>query len=227
MSGGPDALVVLAKEPRPGVSKTRLAADVGEEAAAALARALVEDTFDLARAAAADARRIAYAPRDAGGWFERAAPWATLAPQVEGSLGDRVRAASRDAFEGGAERVVLIGTDAPHVPVERIGEGFDALRRADVCIGPATDGGYYLLGITADRPELFAGVPWSTDEVRAVTGSRASSAGLRVLELDTETDIDDLAAVRVVAETTLARRPDLAARTSEVLRSAVWRGLLP
>ncbi|MEM1449059.1 MAG: TIGR04282 family arsenosugar biosynthesis glycosyltransferase [Planctomycetota bacterium] len=225
MSGGRDALVVLAKEPRPGVSKTRLAAEVGEEAAALLARALVEDTLDLARAAPADARIVTYAPADAGPWFERARSWAAVVPQPEGGLGDRMRAAARAAFEDGAGRVVLIGTDAPHVPPTRIREAFDALDEVDVCLGPATDGGYYLIGLAADRSAPFEDVPWSTDEVLQVTRQRCRAAGLSVAELAAETDLDDLAAVREVAAA-LARGAGEAPRTAAAMRSTAWRPLL-
>lgn len=118
--GAHDALIVMAKEPRPGFSKTRLAADVGQERAAALADAFARDTLELAARGPWSAR-VAFAPSDAGAWFEAAAPDTLRAPQIGDGLGERLAAAFTAAFEAGARRCLAIGTDCPQLEPSQIG----------------------------------------------------------------------------------------------------------
>jgi hypothetical protein len=95
-------------------------------------------------------------------------------------VGARMADAFARAFARGAERVVLVGTDAPGVARETAIAALSALDAADVVIGPAEDGGYYLIALREPRPELFAGVAWSTPSVREETRARAAAAGLSV-----------------------------------------------
>ncbi|MEM8713230.1 MAG: TIGR04282 family arsenosugar biosynthesis glycosyltransferase [Planctomycetota bacterium] len=195
-----ERLVLLAKEPRPGLAKTRLAADVGAEAAHALATAFIDDTFEL-MACAVDAREdraasVAYTPADARAWFELRASAFTLLPQRGGDLGERIQGAFADAFAGGAERVVVMGMDTPHLPPGRIDHAFEELRGgADLALGPTEDGGYYLIGLTSPfesaHASLFKDVPWSTSDVLGVTQRRAREASLGVALLPETFDVDD------------------------------------
>ncbi len=214
---GADLVVVLAKEPRPGLAKTRLAAGIGAHAAFQFAEAFVLDTLGLARASGRSVL-IAYAPPDAGPWFEERAPWARRWVQPEGDFGERLHGAVREAFRLGFQRCVVIGMDTPHLPNERIGEAFSALDESDVCLGPASDGGYYLIGLSADAPALFQGIPWSTSAVLEVTVDRCSEENLRVALLPEEFDVDDAESLTELA-VTLTKRPDAAPITRERFRS--------
>ena len=93
------------------------------------------------------------------------------------------------AFEV-ADRVVVIGTDAPMVGADTVHRALEALDSADVVLGPATDGGYYLMGLRAPSPALFTDIPWSTETVLRDTVARARESGARVTYLELESDID-------------------------------------
>lgn len=202
-----DVLVVMAKEPRPGLAKTRLAAAVGAGAAARLAEALLLDTLHHAR----DPRwsvLLAHAPAAAGPWFAERAPGLSLWPQPEGDLGRRMDAAFREAFRRGATRCVIVGTDAPHMGRGALEAAFGALDDHDACMGPAEDGGYVLIGLGEPQGRLFEGVPWSTEHVARVTRERCAALGLGLATLPSTFDVDE-------AE-------DLA-RLGALLRDEPWR----
>ncbi len=204
-------LVVLAKSPAPGVSKTRLGASIGEDAAAALAEAFLDDTLGLA-ACAGVPLRIAYTPLSAGTVFARKAPGAVLESQPEGDLGARISTALESALAV-SNSAVLIGTDTPHLPHAILHEAFEALRSASMVLGPARDGGFYLIGlrepgITAD---LFAAVEWSTASVFETVLANAARLGISVATTPEITDIDDLESLE--AALAAARRLGTAPRT--------------
>lgn len=214
-AAGDELVVVFAKEPRPGLAKTRLAADVGRERARELCEAFVLDTLDAARASGARVL-VAHAPADAAGWFGEKAPWAELWAQPEIEFGERLVAAVAEAARRGAKRVAMIGMDTPHLPPARLREAFEGLADADVCLGAAADGGYYLIALDRSRPELFRDIPWSSPETLAATVARCDQLGLRTRLLAEELDVDDgpsLDALRV----TLAERPGAAPRTRALL----------
>lgn len=213
-----DWLVVLAKQPRRGEAKTRLARDVGADRAQALAEAFLLDTLALAQARAETCTLVAFAPAEARAWFERRAPWALSWPQPEGDLGARLRAALGVAFGQGARRCVVIGTDTPHLRAGALDEAFRALDGADVCLGASPDGGYHLIGLTAEWPRLFEDVPWSTDAVHRITLQRASECGLRLHELAWEFDVDEGPDLELLAGV-LRERPEAAPATRAVLFS--------
>jgi rSAM/selenodomain-associated transferase 1 len=120
-----------------------------------------------------------------------------LLPQSPGDLGSRLEAAFEAAFQQ-ADRVVVVGTDAPGVDAEVVDEAFRSLKTVDLVLGPASDGGYYLLGLRDPAPELFREIPWSTGEVLEETLSRAKTAGLRwallpvLRDLDTSKDWEEM-----------------------------------
>ena len=111
--------------------------------------------------------------------------------QPEGDLGERMTAAFATAFAAGAGRVAIIGTDCPGLRAHHLTEAFAALETADVVLGPATDGGYYLLGLRQPQPELFQNKTWSTDTVLGDTLADARRLGLRVALLTELRDVDD------------------------------------
>lgn len=211
MSDG--ALIVFLKHPEPGTVKTRLMPALGPEVAADLYRALSETVLETTVPGPGEYERLVFfAPPEAAEEVRAWLPGVRLLPQVGGDLGARMSGAFDRAFARGAERVAIIGTDSPAVSRATILEALDALGSADVVLGPAEDGGYYLLGLRRPQPALFERMVWSTSSVLAETVARAEKEGLRVRLLSPLRDIDtpeDLRAewprVRLLLET----RPDL------------------
>lgn len=206
------ALLVFVKHPSPGAVKTRLAAAVGPEAAAGLHRALAEHVLEATTPAGQYERLVFFAPPEALAEMRAWLPGLRLLAQSGGDLGARMADAFARGFARGAGRVAIVGTDTPAVSRETVTEALSALDAADVVIGPTEDGGYYLLALRDPRPELFAGIAWSTPTVADETRARAREAGLSVRELSRRRDIDtveDLRAEWPAVRGLLAGRPDL------------------
>lgn len=185
-------LGLFAKWPQAGHVKTRLAEATSARWAADVARAFLLDT--LHRLATVDARRIvAYTPATAIKEFDDLVNGIfALRCQGDGDLGQRLERFFHQALAEGAGRVVVVGTDSPTLPVSLVQGAFDQLREADVVLGPATDGGYYLIGCAGRLPPVFDGVPWSTNEVLAATVARLNGANLRVALLPPWYDVDTI-----------------------------------
>ncbi len=186
-------LGVFAKQPTAGAVKTRLARQTSPAWAARVAAALLADT--LTRVAAVPAERVlAFAPADARAWFEAAARGRfALLPQAGGDLGQRLRSFFESQLVRGAESVVVIGTDSPTLPVEYLERAFTALAGADVVLGPAGDGGYYLIGCGRRLPPVFDGIAWSAPSVLAETVSRLDDPSWRLALLPPWYDVDTAA----------------------------------
>lgn len=217
-------LVLFGKVPDPGAAKTRLAPALGEEGAARLYRAFLEDTLLLARAVDAERRSLWLAGDGAGRtrWSERHRDVEVRAQEGR-DLGARMVRALDDAFRRGAGRAVIVGTDHPTLPAERLRRAFRLLRSVDLVVGPTEDGGYYALGLRREAwpagRELFRDVPWSTERVLEVTRSRAASAGLGRRELGSWYDVD-----RPEEIARLKRDADPDSRSAGVLRSLEVEG---
>ena len=218
-------LLLFTKPAIPGRVKTRLAATIGRRRAADLHRALVGDVTSKLRGQASFDLELAWAldPDEAPpDWPEvRGLPWR---PQNLGDLGDRLFVALHEAAAAGAP-VAAVGSDHPEVSAADVelafswlGDygldvpGFDDQRldadgasdhpgRADLVIGPAVDGGYFLIALRAPcvHRRLFEGIDWSTEHVRAQTLERAAELGFRVVELAPGHDIDREADLRRLA----------------------------
>jgi rSAM/selenodomain-associated transferase 1 len=161
-------LGLFAKWPEAGAVKTRLAA-ADPAWGARVARAFLLDTAE--RLAAVDARRmLAFAPPEREADFAAvSAGLFALVPQGDGDLGRRLAAFVDNQLAAGARAVVLVGTDSPTLPVAYVEQAFAELERADLVLGPASDGGYYLVGCGPTRPPIFDGIAWSTARVLADT----------------------------------------------------------
>ncbi len=185
-------LIVFVKAPRPGFVKTRIAQALGAETAAAVYRALA--TRVLANLAGLERVELRFAPDDA---LTEINPWLrpgwSARPQGAGDLGARLHRAFVEAFATGARHVVVIGSDCPDVQPEDIQRAWHSLATADLALGPARDGGYWLIGLTQAQPRLFAEMPWSTAEVLPQTLGRADALGLRVARLRELADVDSAA----------------------------------
>ena len=197
----PDRLIIFVKAPRLGTVKTRLAQGIGSEAAAAAYCTLVETL--LQNLATLPEVELRCAPDDGAGEIE---PWRRthwrVRPQGHGDLGERLAGAFADAFAGGAQRVVIIGSDCPRVTAQDIADAWTALGRQEVVLGPATDGGYWLIGLRSPQLALFQEIHWSTDAVFRETKARACAAKLSVhllrelSDVDTESDWQEYLASR-------------------------------
>jgi hypothetical protein len=186
-------LIVFAKAPEPGKVKTRLAHELGDLEAARIYRALGRRVVDRVRGG--PYRTIVYfdppeARDDVVRWL--GAPGIELVPQPEGDLGARIVRAFERGFELG-ERVCAIGTDSPDLDRARVETAFDSLERSGgpaAVLGPATDGGYYLVGLRRPEPRLFTEIPWSTGAVLPATLARAGELGIVVELLPPLGDVD-------------------------------------
>jgi rSAM/selenodomain-associated transferase 1 len=148
-------------------------------------------------------------------------PGARLLPQAGEDLGARMADAFGRAFRRGATRVALVGTDTPGVTRETVVEALDALDDDDLVLGPAEDGGYYLIALRAERPELFAGIAWGTEAVLASTLARAGDAGLAVRRLKPLRDVDTVSDLRAAwprIEPLLFRDPALRRAVEDAFR---------
>jgi rSAM/selenodomain-associated transferase 1 len=186
-------LCIFAKAPRPGAVKTRLAAALGLDSAAAVARAFLLDTIE--RWAALKLRRVvAFAPADAEADFgELARGRFALVPQGDGDLGRRLETFLTRELSDGADAVVVLGADSPSLPPAYVEQAFAELGRADVVLGPAADGGYYLLGCGRRVPPIFDGIAWGTSGVLAQTVARLAEPSWRLALLPPWYDVDTLA----------------------------------
>jgi len=186
-------LLVFAREPVLGRVKTRLAAGIGAEAALTVYRELLALTAAAVAAAQVPAT-VWLAEAPAAFDPTQARPeWPGLLWRVQpaaGSLGERMAQAFGEAFAAGAGRVVVIGTDCPGLSAELLRQAFDQLLSHDMVVGPADDGGYYLIGMTELHPALFANKAWSTATVLPDTLADAARLGLRVAQLPTLHDVD-------------------------------------
>ena len=176
------SLIVFVKNPIPGAVKTRLQTRYTPDQVAALYTAFVRDVLERAESIDVDRRVIAFDPPDAGpevsvlfGGGVKAL-WEYV-PQVQDDLGARMREALVQELDAGASAAVLIGTDIPSLPAHHITQAFDLLHTKDVVLGPSTDGGYYLVGVSKSTPEIFEDVAWSTPSVLSQTIDRVQCAG--------------------------------------------------
>jgi uncharacterized protein len=187
----PRVLAVFARCPMPGRVKTRLAAAIGAEGAARLYAAFLAD---LARALPDPrwALRWWVAPPADGFAAQLGVDPGACREQRGRDLGERMRCAFASARAEGFARCVLVGSDTPQLHAGVVAEAFGGLDEADVVLGPAEDGGYYLIGLREPH-DVFRGVAWSTPTVLDRTLARVRSLALRLKLLATRFDVDEAA----------------------------------
>jgi hypothetical protein len=206
----PTALVVFAKAPVPGQVKTRLCPPLTPDEAATIHGTFVLDTLERTKAAVtrlklqAD-RYLACAPSSDLAFFrimeERQA--VSLLEQEGENLGARMNRACEMLFERGYQQVVIVGTDVPSLPLDYYRLALDQLTRHDLVLGPALDGGYYMIGLKKVLPALFHDIPWSTDRVLAITREKAMSMGLSIALLPEWRDVDTIHDLRSLIEASI------------------------
>lgn len=183
-----DTLLIFARNPVYGKVKTRLAAAIGNDKALLVYKALLRHTAEVTKSVNAD--RIVYYSdfiTDSDVWDDTH----HKAVQQGADLGERMSNAFNETFKGGTKKAVIIGTDCYDLTYAIITDAFTALNNYDVVIGPALDGGYYLLGMQTYRPQLFDNMKWSTDTVSKETLSRCADLGLSHFLLPVLSDIDE------------------------------------
>lgn len=188
-----ERLIVFARFPEAGHTKTRLIPALGADRAARLQETLTRRTLEVARRLCT-LRSCDLEVRFTGGDFAQMSRlYGTdfrLARQEGAGLGERLEQSVDAALREGAKHVLVIGTDCPAMETTTLSEAFDALTRFDVALGPALDGGYYLIGLNENRPDLFQGVDWGTDQVLRQTLERARRTKCKVHQLQTLSDVD-------------------------------------
>ena len=228
------ALLLFARLPELGRVKTRLSPRFTPEEALALHRALLMDSLDLMQRAAEASQASLWLYLSAAGELD-----AELAPhlgpcrvhtQRGADLGERLRHAFQERFAAGAERVVVLGSDSPHLPAALVVRAFAELERSEVVLGPARDGGYYLLAASRFHPTLFAAIPWGTPQVYRETVRRARQQEIPIVSLPAWNDVDTPEATVQLWEDLARRRaagsPEIPAACFTLLEAWARQGKL-
>ena len=188
-----NCLIIFARYPEPGKVKTRLMPALGAEGAAHIYREMAEYTLNQARAAAQKSD-IALQLWFTGGNQAALRHWLgqdlAYHAQPAEDLGARLIRAFQVAFDAGQQTAIAIGTDCPALDANLLIQAFEALANHELVLGPATDGGYYLIGLRRPMPELFRGIAWSTADVLSQTDAIADTLGLTRHYLPSLTDVD-------------------------------------
>jgi rSAM/selenodomain-associated transferase 1 len=196
------SLIIFARLPTPGQVKTRLITALGADGAARLQHAMTLHTLDVAD----KLYDVNVVVRFCGGSLAQMhrlyGSHRNLLEQGDGDLGARLTRAIDEGFGSRGGCVVVIGSDCPDLTADLLSRAFESLDSADLVIGPAHDGGYYLLGLSSRCPALFENIPWGSERVLATTLAMAFEIGLSTATLPTLCDIDrpeDLAHIDVPA----------------------------
>lgn len=189
-------VIIYARKPEAGKSKTRLGASIGyQQAAGVYARTLFSFLHDLLQSEALQDFQItlSVADEESADFFMAAYPEFRVVKQIQGGLGDRMKASFDEEFALGAEAVVLTGSDIPLLDADRVTDAFARLETAQIVFGPAEDGGYFLVGMQHPGWDVFHDIPWSTDVVLEMTKTQAAALGLRSELLPGTFDLDTVA----------------------------------
>ncbi len=182
---------IMMKFPEPGAVKTRLANAIGEAEAADAYREVAERVMlNTSPQNAGYERRVFYSPAGKLGEFSGWLPGEELLPQTGCGLGEIMSNALAALLSSGAAKAIITGADIPGLGREVIMRAFVALGNSDVVLGPASDGGYYLIGMTAPHPEIFQGIEWGAPTVCSETIGLIVRAGLSHATVDTLSDLD-------------------------------------
>ena len=204
-----ERLVLFTRYPEPGKTKTRLIPALGPKGASDLQKHMTEHVLNRVRDLV-ESRPVDMEVRYEGGTQGLMEEWLgqsiSYRPQGSGDLGARMARAFAEAFQQGLNRVVIMGSDCPGITEVTLGTGFDLLDEFDLVLGPAKDGGYYLIGLRQEKPELFKDIPWGTAEVRARTLEIANQLGLRWIEVEPLSDVDLVEDIEVWESEALSRQ---------------------
>jgi uncharacterized protein len=188
-----ECTIVFTRYPTPGKTKTRLIPALGAAGAADLHRQMTEHTLKQVRQLQSD--RVAIEIHYTGAKGDRElADWLgqdlVYRAQEGGDLGERMACSMQNTLQAGCDRVIIMGTDCPGLNIDILQLAFQQLGDRDLVLGPAIDGGYYLIGLCRFIPELFMGISWGTSVVRQQTIEIATKLGLSIGDLPLLADID-------------------------------------
>lgn len=191
-----NGLFVFTRFPQPGRTKTRLIPALGDRGAADLQQQMTEHLLE--RFQGFSEGSLSLQIHFAGGTSAQMSSWLSpkfstiqqLIPQRQGSLGERLVAALEHGFSSGLSKIIVVGSDCPQLDSQKIVEALTLLEAHDVVLGPALDGGYYLIGLNRLYPFLFKNIPWSTERVLAETEAIATHHALSTAHLAPLSDID-------------------------------------
>jgi uncharacterized protein len=211
------AMAVMAKAPRPGKVKTRLAPPLTLEQSASINICFLKDTAEniaTLNPKGLSAGVISYTPVGDEALFDGLLPREfSLIPQRGDGFGERLLASAEDLLACGFGAVCLIDSDSPTVPATAFAQAVEALSRPGdrIVLGPSNDGGYYLIGLKRAHPQPFANISWSTSLVYEETVAAIRDAGIELLELPMWYDVDDGATLEILrAELLEGIRPSFA-----------------
>ncbi|MDR3576846.1 MAG: TIGR04282 family arsenosugar biosynthesis glycosyltransferase [Anaerolineaceae bacterium] len=211
-------LIVIAKRPAPGQTKTRLIPPLLPQQAAALYECFLKDTLAIMKQVPAVQLEIAYSPENERSYFAGLAPDFGLHLQQGADLGTRLDHALQHYLKPGNCNVVIMDSDSPTLPAGCLVQAFTALNDgADVALGPCDDGGYYLIGLKQPAPRLLLEVHMSTPQVARETLALAAEEGLKANLLPTWYDIDDISTLRRLVQELEKKPQDVAAHTRAFL----------
>ncbi len=185
-----NVLLVVAKKPSPGQTKTRLCPPLNCKQAADLYECFLCDTLAVMRDVPNVTPKIVYLPQDAHDYFRNLAPDMDLVQQRGESLGERLDNLLTDVLLDGADKAVVMNSDSPTLPKAYLIQAFDQLSATDVVLGPTLDGGYYLIGVKEPQPGILRDVEMSTPYVLRDTLELARKAGVTVSLLPEWYDVD-------------------------------------
>lgn len=193
------ALGIMARYPRAGDTKTRLAADIGAQQAADFYSICARTIFSEMRNVPVHISKFIFFTGNSN--WDKVSQWTgdgfDLLPQVGTNLGKRLANSFSQLFSSGIERAALIASDVPDISLAVIDEAFSALESNDIVLGPAHDGGYYLIGMNRLNKALFKGIRWGSEEVLQDTLARVVESGLSFYMLPALIDIDSVADLRL------------------------------
>ena len=184
------ALVIFVRNPVLGQVKTRLAKDIGNERALAIYLQLLQHTLEITRDLSF--RKFIYYADEVSDYDLWSVPGYTKRKQNGNDLGERRLNSFKELFDQGFTQIMIIGSDCLQLQTEHLQEAVVLLESNAAVIGPASDGGYYLLGLTKLYPDLFVNKPWSTDQVFAKTIGDFNNQGISFALLEELSDIDDI-----------------------------------
>ena len=182
-------LIIFTRYPEAGLAKTRLIPVIGAAGAAEIHKIMTEETVNIALKTG-----VKFEIHFTGVDYRHFKKWLgdrfTYRDQVGECLGQRLSNSIKQAFSEGQKKVAIIGTDCPHITPDHISNAFTLLQKSALVLGPALDGGYYLIGLSNYQPELFRNIKWGSSLVYQQTMAAAHKLNLKITELEKLADID-------------------------------------
>lgn len=212
---GDCTLVIMAKAPKPGMVKTRLAQCLPAPAVIDLYRCLLDDTMMLARSLGGVEVAIMCPASDVDDLARLAGKTVHVVPQMGDGLAAGLTSVFAHFAATGQQRIIAFNSDSPHLPPAVLQRAFEALATSDVVVGPTHDGGYYLVGAKAVHPRLFSGDGMGTATALEALLSRVRASGLSLCLVDPFYDID-------VASDLIRLDADLRLSAPRAPRTAAW-----